>query len=57
MPSDLYQRYMRATSALRAHDAGCSTCTAARRCSAGARLAATFDRLFDAYRDSLNRRA
>ncbi|MFE6788204.1 hypothetical protein ACFVFF_38785 [Streptomyces sp. NPDC057680] len=57
MPSDLYERYMRATSALRAHDAKCPPCAAERRCAAGARLFESFDRLFDAYQNSLNRRA
>ncbi|MFG2841103.1 hypothetical protein ACGFYE_39705 [Streptomyces zaomyceticus] len=53
MPSDLYQRYMRATAAVRAHDAKCAPCTAGRRCAEGARLYESFDRLFAAYLNSL----
>lgn len=56
MPSDLYTRYMRAASALRAHDKDCPPCAAGQRCPAGVRLNESFDRLFDAYINSLNNR-
>ncbi|MFB7867715.1 hypothetical protein [Streptomyces sp. NPDC056069] len=46
---DLHPRYMRATTALREHDAQCTTCTPAARCPEGARLYESFSRLQDAY--------
>ncbi|MET9957111.1 hypothetical protein ABZ135_36925 [Streptomyces sp. NPDC006339] len=49
MPDDLHQRYQRAASAVRSHDAECPTCTATTRCQAGARLWESFTRLQDAY--------
>ncbi|MGW4855332.1 hypothetical protein ACWEPZ_29320 [Streptomyces sp. NPDC004288] len=56
MPSDLYERYMRSHAAVREHDAECSPCAAGRRCPDGARLFEHFDRLSDAYLNSLKPR-
>ncbi|MEW2297092.1 hypothetical protein ABZ719_31065 [Streptomyces sp. NPDC006743] len=49
MPDDLYQRYMAAHRAQRAHTDACTTCTVTDRCSDGQRVYDRFVRLQDAY--------
>ncbi|MFH8698991.1 hypothetical protein [Streptomyces chartreusis] len=46
---DLYDRYMKADSAHRAHGETCTRCSPDARCSEGQRLRESFERLQDAY--------
>ncbi|MFI6881155.1 hypothetical protein ACIBL6_47695 [Streptomyces sp. NPDC050400] len=49
MADSLYDRYMKAAAAHRAHGNSCTSCSSEARCTAGQRLDESFVRLQDAY--------
>ncbi|MFE7777655.1 hypothetical protein ACFU5O_27905 [Streptomyces sp. NPDC057445] len=53
MAEDLYDRYMKASAALRRHENECGECSPAERCLDGQRLFESFARLQDAYNNGL----
>ncbi|MDX3208444.1 hypothetical protein [Streptomyces scabiei] len=49
MAESLYDRYMKASAAHRAHGETCTRCSPDARCDTGQRLCESFERLQDAY--------